>query len=201
MCEIGVVVRLTGRDHAMRPNAWDDRGDAPHADRHSRSCRPRSATRDGLAYSLWLPDGPPVRGGIVILHGAGSCKESHYDFARAALPLGLAAISFDQRGHGESGWPLDGRRSTTSPRWPVAAPRGRSTTRCPDRAARLEHGRLSGDRRRPDAGAAAVVAICPASAARAPPRAGRAALRVRRRRAGARRAARGARPPRHRPMA
>jgi alpha-beta hydrolase superfamily lysophospholipase len=56
---------------------------------------------DGLAYTLWLP-AVPARGGIVIVHGADSCKESHHDFARAALPLGLAAIAFDQRGHGES---------------------------------------------------------------------------------------------------
>lgn len=65
---------------------------------------------DGLAYTLWLPpDSVPVRGGIVILHGAGSCKESHHDFARAGLPLGFAAIAFDQRGHGESDGPMDGR--------------------------------------------------------------------------------------------
>ena len=64
--------------------------------------------RDGLAYTLWLPTGPP-RGGIVILHGAGSCKESHYDFARRLIAAGLAAIAFDQRGHGESDGPMDGR--------------------------------------------------------------------------------------------
>ena len=39
---------------------------------------------------------------MVIVHGAGSCKESHHDFARAAVALGLAAICFDQRGHGQS---------------------------------------------------------------------------------------------------
>jgi uncharacterized protein len=61
----------------------------------------------GLAYTLWIPQDP--RGGIVIVHGAGSCKESHHDFARAALPLGLAAIAFDQRGHGESQGPMDER--------------------------------------------------------------------------------------------
>ena len=38
---------------------------------------------DGLAYSLWLPDADPWAG-VVILHGAGSCKESHHDYARAA---------------------------------------------------------------------------------------------------------------------
>jgi len=45
----------------------------------------------------------------VILHGAGSCKENHHDFARVALGAGLAAIVFDQRGHGESEGPMDGR--------------------------------------------------------------------------------------------
>jgi uncharacterized protein len=63
---------------------------------------------DGLAYSLWLPEGDPW-GGVVILHGAGSCKESHFDFARAARASGLAAIAFDQRGHGESEGALDHR--------------------------------------------------------------------------------------------
>src|SRR5947209_19260629 len=67
-------------------------------------------TVDGLAHTLWLPPSTatPV-GGVVILHGAGSCKESHHDFARAALPLGIAALAFDARGHGESSGELDGR--------------------------------------------------------------------------------------------
>jgi fermentation-respiration switch protein FrsA (DUF1100 family) len=39
---------------------------------------------------------------MVILHGAGSSKESHADFGRACAGLGWAAVSFDQRGHGES---------------------------------------------------------------------------------------------------
>jgi uncharacterized protein len=63
---------------------------------------------DGLAYTLWLPR-TPARGGVVVLHGAGSCKENHHDFARAALGAGLAAIAFDQRGHGDSDGALDGR--------------------------------------------------------------------------------------------
>ena len=46
---------------------------------------------------------------MVILHGAGSCKESHHDFARRLIAAGLAAIAFDQRGHGESDGPMDGR--------------------------------------------------------------------------------------------
>jgi uncharacterized protein len=65
---------------------------------------------DGLAFSLWLPaERVPVRGGVLILHGAGSCKESHHDFARAALATGFAALAFDQRGHGASDGPMDGR--------------------------------------------------------------------------------------------
>src|ERR1700722_3092938 len=67
--------------------------------------------RDGLAFSLWRPstgDGT-ARGGVVILHGAGSRKENYHDFARAAIAAGFAAIAFDQRGHGESEGPMDAR--------------------------------------------------------------------------------------------
>jgi alpha-beta hydrolase superfamily lysophospholipase len=66
-----------------------------------RVARPSEiSVHDGLSYSLWLPDAP--RAGVVILHGAGSCKESHHDFARLLVSSGLAALAFDQRGHGES---------------------------------------------------------------------------------------------------
>jgi len=61
-----------------------------------------------LAYTLWLPEKPPW-GGMIVLHGAGSCKESHHDMARAARAAGLAAAAFDLRGHGETGGALDGR--------------------------------------------------------------------------------------------
>jgi uncharacterized protein len=63
---------------------------------------------DGLAYSLWLPDGEPDAG-MVILHGAGSRKENHHDMARAARGAGLAAVCFDARGHGASEGRLDAR--------------------------------------------------------------------------------------------
>jgi alpha-beta hydrolase superfamily lysophospholipase len=67
-----------------------------------------SAKLDGLAYTLWLPpEGAP--GGVVILHGAGSSKESHHDFARMLVAGGLGALCFDQRGHGESEGALDAR--------------------------------------------------------------------------------------------
>jgi uncharacterized protein len=56
-------------------------------------------TTDGLAYALFAADGA---GGVVVLHGAGSCKENHFDFARQLQAAGLAAVAFDQRGHGES---------------------------------------------------------------------------------------------------
>jgi alpha-beta hydrolase superfamily lysophospholipase len=56
---------------------------------------------DGLAYTLWLPDREP-EGSLLMVHGAGSQKENQHDIARAARSCGLAAICFDQRGHGES---------------------------------------------------------------------------------------------------
>ena len=39
---------------------------------------------------------------MVILHGAGSAKESHFDYGRAARAHGFAALAFDARGHGRS---------------------------------------------------------------------------------------------------
>lgn len=62
---------------------------------------PELGERNGLAYALFLPDGEPSAG-IVICHGAGSSKESHFDFGRAARGAGMAAIAFDARGHGRS---------------------------------------------------------------------------------------------------
>ena len=68
---------------------------------------PRTASERGVhedrPYELWLPaDGDGPWPGIVVLHGAGSRKENHADFARAASDYGWAALTFDQRGHGES---------------------------------------------------------------------------------------------------
>ena len=62
---------------------------------------PQTGMQDGLAFALFLPDHEPV-GGIVICHGAGSAKESHFDYARNAVAHGFAAIAFDARGHGRS---------------------------------------------------------------------------------------------------
>ena len=69
--------------------------------KHPLPARPETGTRDGLAYALFLPEEEP-RAGVVICHGAGSAKESHFDFARTARARGLAAIAYDARGHGRS---------------------------------------------------------------------------------------------------
>lgn len=69
---------------------------------------PELGERDGLAYAHFRPEGPP-RGRLVVLHGAGSVKESHYAWARSCRARGLSAICFDMRGHGESSGRLDGR--------------------------------------------------------------------------------------------
>jgi pimeloyl-ACP methyl ester carboxylesterase len=102
----------------------------------------RSGVRDGLAYDLFLPpdvvrseelattagrnpvSAPrsravaeelattagrnPVKAGVVILHGAGSSRLSHLEYARRCARHGFAAIAFDLRGHGESAGALDG---------------------------------------------------------------------------------------------
>lgn len=114
-----------------------------------------SGRLDGLAYTLWRPAGRP-RGGMVILHGAGSCKENHHDMARAARGAGLTAACFDMRGHGDSEGSLDGRVvedvatiATLLPR-PLAL-RGSSMGGWLALAAAGA------------VGAAAVVAVCPAS--------------------------------------
>jgi alpha-beta hydrolase superfamily lysophospholipase len=122
--------------------------------------------RDGLAYTLWLPpaDAAP-RGGVVILHGAGSSKESHHDYARAVLASGFAAVCFDQRGHGESEGALDARLTAD-----VVTMAGllRERAAGPELPIALRGSSMGGyvalAAARP-AGASAVVAICPAPAA------------------------------------
>jgi uncharacterized protein len=66
-------------------------------------------SHNGLAYALWLPHPPPAPWpGIVIVHGAGSRKENHADFARLATASGWAALSFDLPGHGDSAGEMTG---------------------------------------------------------------------------------------------
>jgi uncharacterized protein len=68
---------------------------------HRARSSPKLGRREGIAYALFLPAGTP-RAGVVILHGAGSAKESHFDYARMAQAVGMAALAFDARGHGAS---------------------------------------------------------------------------------------------------
>jgi alpha-beta hydrolase superfamily lysophospholipase len=69
--------------------------------KHPLPVPPELGTHDGLSYALFLPEREP-RAGMVILHGASSAKESHFDFARTAVAHDMAALAFDQRGHGRS---------------------------------------------------------------------------------------------------
>ena len=69
--------------------------------KHPLPARPEIGVHEGLSYALFLPEDEPAAG-VVILHGAGSAKESHFDFARVARSRGLAALAYDARGHGRS---------------------------------------------------------------------------------------------------
>lgn len=69
--------------------------------KHETPAPPHVGSRDGLSYALFLPAGEPECG-VVIVHGAGSAKESHFDYGRAARASGMAALAFDVRGHGRS---------------------------------------------------------------------------------------------------
>ncbi len=119
---------------------------------------------EGLAYSLWLPSGP-ARGGVVILHGAGSCKESHHDYARALIAAGLAALSFDQRGHGESEGPMDARALDDVARMSALLRRacGDDSGSMPLALRGSSMGGYLSIVAAPLVPAAAIVAICPAS--------------------------------------
>lgn len=76
---------------------------------------PELGTVDGLAYALFRASEPASAaaplpsGGVVVLHGAGSVKESHFAFARACRAAGVSAVCFDARGHGDSAGALDHR--------------------------------------------------------------------------------------------
>jgi pimeloyl-ACP methyl ester carboxylesterase len=95
----------------------------------------------------------------VILHGAGSRKENHARMAAAATAAGLAAVRFDMRGHGETGGQLDARALDD-----VAA----AAALLPDGLPFALRGSSMGGYlalvAAERAGAAAVVAVCPAPA-------------------------------------
>jgi pimeloyl-ACP methyl ester carboxylesterase len=120
---------------------------------------------DGLAWARFAParpDSPPATAGVVLLHGADSRKESHFDFARACAGGGLAVLAFDARGHGESPGPLDGRAIDD-----VARMADLLRERAGIEKVALRGSSMGGYLAlvaAAEARAAAVVAICPASA-------------------------------------
>jgi uncharacterized protein len=65
--------------------------------------QPLTFASDGvrLAGRLFRPGGEP-RGSLLVCHGAGSNKENHTIMGEQAAAAGLAALTFDLRGHGES---------------------------------------------------------------------------------------------------
>lgn len=63
---------------------------------------PEIGERDGLSYAYFEPAGTELEAGVLILHGAGSAKESHFDFARRCVAYDFSALSYDARGHGRS---------------------------------------------------------------------------------------------------
>lgn len=66
------------------------------------SAADRQGTHDGRPYEAWIPSSPPPWPAMLILHGAGSQKENHSDFARACAASGWVGLTYDQRGHGEA---------------------------------------------------------------------------------------------------
>jgi uncharacterized protein len=113
-------------------------------------------TAQGLAYALFLPD-RPARGGVVVIHGAGSCKENHFDFARALRAAGVASVAFDQRGHGASAGALGAGAIDDVATIAALLPAGPVALRGSSMGGWLAL--VAGAA----LGAAAVVAICPAS--------------------------------------
>jgi len=121
----------------------------------------QAGVHDGLSWLLAAPSGG-ARAGVVILHGAGSAKESHLDFARACAAGGLAALAFDARGHGASAGALDGRAAQD-----VASMAGVLRERAGVERVGLRGSSMGGYLALVSAAGAqagAVVAICPAAA-------------------------------------
>ena len=76
-----------------------------------------------LAHALVLPDGAPW-GGLVILHGAGSHKETHADMARRGRAAGLAAVRSTCAATARAAARWTAARSRTSPTAAALLPPG-----------------------------------------------------------------------------
>ena len=64
---------------------------------------------DNIALQEWpLPDGVPLRGAVVLVHGLGEHAGRYDHVARRLNSGGFAVRGYDQYGHGESGGPRGG---------------------------------------------------------------------------------------------
>ncbi len=64
---------------------------------------------DNIALQEWpLPDGVPLRGAVVLVHGLGEHAGRYDHVARRLNSWGFAVRGYDQYGHGESGGPRGG---------------------------------------------------------------------------------------------
>ena len=120
---------------------------------------PELGRRDGLSYALFTPADEEAIGGVVIIHGADSVKESHFDFARKLKAHGIAAVCFDVRGHGDSEGALGAGALEDVATVASVLPPGPLALRGSSMGGWLA---LAAAER---AGAEAVVAICPATSA------------------------------------
>jgi pimeloyl-ACP methyl ester carboxylesterase len=90
---------------------------APDPAPAARPPEPVTIDSDGilLAGRLFRPARSP-KGALLVCHGAGSHKENHELMGEQAAAAGLAALTFDFRGHGESEGEMgpDGWRDTAA---------------------------------------------------------------------------------------
>ena len=189
------MVALIARDHAT-PTPAGMIARCASVEPSGRSFRSRSTRMTGWPTRCGCPREIAPHAGVVILHGAGSCKESHHDFRPdpprrrtsrrwRSTPGAMAPVE----------GALDGRAIDDVAQGRRPAPRAMRQRRSAARAARVEHGRIpgaggggAGPRRRGRG-------HLPGRRVDAPRRPRHWPLRFPRRPPGARRAARRPRPP------
>lgn len=71
----------------------------------SRPCEWRGAAGNRIVGEVFDADGPVA---VVLVHGGGQTRHTWRRAARRLQARGLACLSFDQRGHGDSDWIDDG---------------------------------------------------------------------------------------------
>src|ERR1700759_1189222 len=93
-----MLIAQAAARHVEHEHEQNDRDDGVgHGPRRMNDVIPELGTHDGIAYAYFAPAGEP-EAGVLILHGAGSAKESHFDFARVCVAYGFSAISDDAAG-------------------------------------------------------------------------------------------------------